>query len=101
MDWDTQLDNLKAIAEHLRKDPRITGVYLEYPAYLSVVIDEDSENWVCYGYSPDEDENAKGLVMSWNDITGNIGGEFDTMIRHEDNAKKLISQLEENGLFTL
>jgi hypothetical protein len=23
------------------------------------------------------------------------------MIRHEDNAKKLISQLEENGLFTL
>ncbi len=101
MEWDTQLDNLKAIAEELRKDPRITGVYLEYPAYLSVVIHEDSENFVCYGYSLDTDEKSKGLVMSWNDITGNIGGEFDTMIRPEDNALALITQLEENGIFNL
>jgi hypothetical protein len=101
MDWDTQLDNLKEIAKHLEKDPRITGVYLEYPCYLSVVIDEDSENFVYYGYSLDEDEKSKGLVMSWNDITGNIGGEFDTRVRPEANAETLLTQLQENGLFTL
>jgi hypothetical protein len=100
MEWDTQIDNLKAIAEHLRKDPRINGVYLEYPCYLSVVLDEESENYVYYGYSLDQEEKTQGLVMSWNDIYGK-GGEFDTRVRPEANALALLTQLEENGMFTL
>ncbi len=101
MDWDTQIDNLKAIAEHLRKDPRIVGVYLEYPAYLSVVINEESENYIYYGYDTSNDEQTGHLAMSWNDPSGHYVGEFDTMVRPEDNAQELITQLEENGIFTL
>jgi hypothetical protein len=103
MEYEDRLSNLKAIAEHLRQDPRIKGVYLEYPGYLSVMINEEREIGVSYGYSLDTEEQTQHLFMTWNsqDPYAAFSGQFDTKIRPEANAQALLTQIEENGIFNL
>lgn len=89
---------LQPIAQKLREHPRIQAVYLEYPAHLSVVIEEDTENFVYFGFLPDEDEQTELAQMSWNDITGQYYDTFDTLATSQANADKLIEQLTRQGL---
>jgi hypothetical protein len=100
MDTQTELDNLKAISEHLRKAPQVEAVYLEYPGYLAVVFNEEKELIAFLGYSLDSEQLPRHLAMTWNDPYGN-GGEFDTKVRHEANAEELLKQVAESGMLDL
>lgn len=106
MELKTQIANLQLMATELRKDSRIEGVYLEYPAYLSVVISEQPENIVIFGYSMNTDEETNGKLMAWNDFedgramwaNGQISfGEFLTAPTVQENVETLLAQLVEAG----
>jgi hypothetical protein len=104
MELKTQIEHLQLIATELRKDSRIQGVYLEYPAYLSVVISEQPESMVIFGFSQNSDEQTEGKLMAWNDFeqgramwaNGQISfGDFATAPTAKENAQTLIAQLVE------
>lgn len=92
------IDSLKVIADELRKSPKIEAVFLEYPAYLSVVIDEAKETIVDFGFSFDYDEMTDMQKMRWNTPDGGISDEFNSLATASGNADMLIAQLEKAGL---
>lgn len=98
MNIDETINALMPIAEKLRKDPRITQVFVEYPAYLSVIFGDTEDDFVNFGFLPYEDEQNKILSMSWNDISGTNYGEFQTLATPEANAEALLAQLQDKGL---
>jgi hypothetical protein len=95
---DDTLDILEPIANAIRKDPRITKVFIEYPAYLSVIFGDTEDDFVNFGFNPNEDEETEMLSMSWNDISGTNYGEFPTLATPEANAEALLAQLQDKGL---
>lgn len=106
MELKTQIHNLQNIASELRKDSRIEGVYLEYPAYLSVITNEAKEQGVYFGYEVGSDEEVNPALFTWNSIEDGHAtfpdgrttfGEFPTDDDPELVALVLIKQLTQKG----
>lgn len=102
MQAETKIQELHKIAGELNKDPRIANVYVEYLGYLSVVINEDEDTGVSFGFDPEDDDTD----LYWNDFgaySGNwhnglrVNGNFPHQETPTENAQMLLTQLEEAG----
>lgn len=104
MDTQAKINTLQNIANALGQDSQIEGVYLEYPAYLSVVINESTETGVSFGFNPDDEDDETQLY--WNDFgafSGNwhngirVNGNFPIQPTAQETAQMLINDLKKAG----
>lgn len=102
MQAETKIADLQLIATELKKDSRIANVHLEYLGYLSVVINESTDQGVSFGYDPEDYDTD----LYWNDFgafSGNwhnglkVNGNFPRQETPSQNARILLTQLEEAG----
>jgi hypothetical protein len=78
-DYETALDELKALAVELRKCVGVDSVYLEYPCYLHIRFEGANEDYLSLAFAEidefDETPIMKRLWVQSFEGDGNFGGE--------------------------